>query len=268
MTQYSYSALDVERLCVTARRIIVAAPHPDDDVIGAAVLIRRALQRAQHVTIVFATTGVPIPTRLASQHLAAHGTYEQYSERRAAETRSALAKYGDINICSLGFHSREVLHKMQKIESTLLGLITDAAGTVLLAPSFEGGHPDHDVLGCICDVVSRKSGVPCLEYLGYHWREGQMRCQEFWPRESSVWELQMTPEDTEFKKACLRCHASQWGTILHKFHPDREAFRIRPYYNYQRSELGERLFYEVWDCGISATDVLDACNHYRKVTGE
>ena len=84
-----------------ATRLLVVAPHPDDDVIGAAGLIRRVVKAGGAVRVVFATSGDGFPEGVETAEgispLVAHLTprdYETYGRLREQEARAALGSLG------------------------------------------------------------------------------------------------------------------------------------------------------------------------------
>lgn len=89
-------------------RLLVVAPHPDDEVLGAGGLIQRVLARGGtvHVVLVTAGDGYPDAVRGETGHAApAPDDYVAYGARRIAETRAAL----------------DVLGGADRVRSTVLG---------------------------------------------------------------------------------------------------------------------------------------------------
>jgi LmbE family N-acetylglucosaminyl deacetylase len=78
-------------------RLLVVAPHPDDETIGAGGLIQRVLARGGSVRIVLLTAGdgyVEAVTRAARTHAARPSDYLAYGERRLRESRAAVRGLG------------------------------------------------------------------------------------------------------------------------------------------------------------------------------
>lgn len=91
-------------------RLLVVAPHPDDEVLGAGGLIQRVLARGGTVDVVLVTAGDGYPdavrgeTGIASP---AASDFVAYGARRIAETRAALDALGGapgrVRVTALGF---------------------------------------------------------------------------------------------------------------------------------------------------------------------
>ncbi|MBI3785963.1 MAG: PIG-L family deacetylase [Deltaproteobacteria bacterium] len=92
----------------TAERLLVIAPHPDDETLGAAGLVQRVLARGGTVRVVLVTAGdgyveavvheTHLPRPRPAQYIA-------YGERRLAESRAAVRVLGGdhLRLTLLGF---------------------------------------------------------------------------------------------------------------------------------------------------------------------
>ena len=84
-----------------ATRLLVIAPHPDDDVLGAGGLIRRVVKAGGSVRVVWTTSGDGFPEGVETSEgispRVAHLTprdYETYGRLREQEARAALGSLG------------------------------------------------------------------------------------------------------------------------------------------------------------------------------
>jgi LmbE family N-acetylglucosaminyl deacetylase len=89
-------------------RLLVIAPHPDDETIGAAGLIQRVLEQNGTVRVVLMTAGdgyVEAVTRETHQPKPRPADYIAFGERRMKESRAAmrLLDHGRIHMQLLGF---------------------------------------------------------------------------------------------------------------------------------------------------------------------
>src|SRR3954469_3822721 len=80
-----------------ATRLLVIAPHPDDDVLGAGGLIRRVVRAGGRVEVVWTTSGDGFPEGVETSEgispRVAHLTprdYQTYGRLREEEARAAL----------------------------------------------------------------------------------------------------------------------------------------------------------------------------------
>ena len=167
----------------SATRLMVIAPHPDDETLGAAGLMRRVVGSGGAVHIVWMTSGDGFPEGVETEEGIAHPNSQDYrsygrirdDEARAAVgvlgvTRSALTFLGfpDEGLCELAstylsakaraFESpfteritpplteqviRGVRYRGTDVRRELERLITAFAPTVVLTVHPEDDHPDH-----------------------------------------------------------------------------------------------------------------------------
>ncbi len=86
-------ALDVS----TAERLVVVAPHPDDETLGAGGLIQRVIERGGTVRVVLVTAGdgyVEAVVHETGKPRPRPAEYVEYGERRLREARRALRELG------------------------------------------------------------------------------------------------------------------------------------------------------------------------------
>ncbi len=249
-------------LCMHAERIAVVSTHPDDEAIGASVLISRARELKLPVTLIFVSNGVPAEELLDPDHACSWGGASAYTRVRNDELQQALSHYGVDEVVTLGVPSREVLDHMVEVHQAISACLSSCARFLLVGPAFEGGHPDHDAVNCICTRVATASGSNFVEYLGYNLQNGRVHYQEFLPGESQVFELACTPTEVEFKRKALETYVSQQEVILKWMRPDIESYRRLPENRSQRWLYPSRTFYEVWNSGTCPEQVTRACNEF------
>ena len=114
------------------RRVLVLAPHPDDEAIGCAGSILKHVGCGDLVSIVIATDGrrsgaIPDPTKMA--------------EQRRAEAAAAAGLLGDVRFEWLGL--REGDWDLRELRSRLETLLDDVEPHVIYAPSRVDFHPEH-----------------------------------------------------------------------------------------------------------------------------
>jgi len=92
----------------TAERLVVVAPHPDDETLGAGGLMQRVLVRGGSVTVVLVTAGdgyVEAVVHETHQPVPRPAEYVAYGRRRLAEEHGALQALADgrVRLQFLGF---------------------------------------------------------------------------------------------------------------------------------------------------------------------
>lgn len=128
-------------------RLLVLAPHPDDEVIGCGGLVAQHLRHGRAVRVVVATDGAEAEPSASNR--------DAYTERREDESRRALAILGDAEIHFLRFADRALDDAVAgRIREHLLEFKPD----LICVPSPVEIHPDHLALSrAFCELVQRDS---------------------------------------------------------------------------------------------------------------
>ena len=146
-----------------ARRLIVVAPHPDDEVLGVGGLIQAALREGVLVEVVAVTNGEashPDSGIAASLDLPA---------LRASESREALRRLGwnDPVITPLELPDGKIAEHRGDLDDALSSVLLP--DDLCVAPWRRDGHPDHNVCGEAAAAASRAVGSTFLEYMVWSW---------------------------------------------------------------------------------------------------
>lgn len=174
-------------------RMLVIAPHPDDEALGAAGLIQRVRAAGGHVHVVLLTSGDGFPEGVEVAAGVAHpaaSDFRGYGARRESETRAAMGLLGlqDRDLTFLGFPdeglcqlaSTYLFDKRRAFESPytnrespppteqvirgaryrgvdvrreLETLVQREAPTLIVVPHPEDEHPDH----CSTHIFAREA---------------------------------------------------------------------------------------------------------------
>jgi LmbE family N-acetylglucosaminyl deacetylase len=122
---------------------------------------------------------------------------------------------------------------------------------MVLSPSYEGGHPDHDT-AAFAVARLRQGGLRFehREFPLYHAAEGgEMISGEFLGGANAE-TLQLTPGEQSLKSQMLACFTTQ-QQILSEFRLDSESFRAAPNYDFTQPPHPGPLLYERWGWDIS-----------------
>jgi LmbE family N-acetylglucosaminyl deacetylase len=189
-------------------RLLVFAPHPDDETLATGELIQSALAAGARVRVVFATDGDnnPWPQRWFERrwHIGA-AERARWGERRRAEARIALDALG-VGADSarfLGWPDLGLTDQLERDDSaidTLADEIARYVPTHVAMPSLRDRHPDHAALRVMLELALEKARVPCVQ-LGYvvHGRAA----------DSGDWLLARDAGRHQRKRDALLAHESQ-----------------------------------------------------------
>ncbi len=134
---------DASRLL--GERLLILAPHPDDEVIGCGGLVAQHLREGRAVRVVVATDGAEAEPSVSDR--------DGYRRRREDESRRALALLGEADLHFLRFADRALDDAVaDRLREHLLEFKPD----LICVPSPIEIHPDHLALSrAFCELVQR-----------------------------------------------------------------------------------------------------------------
>ena len=133
-------------------RLLVLAPHPDDETIGTGVLLQQVVQAGGEVRIVALTSGDnnPWPQRWLERRVRIGvAERERWGRRREQELARALhqLKVPEHALYRLGWPDMGLTDRLMSPEGgavdALASLIDDFQPTLMVFPALEDRHPDH-----------------------------------------------------------------------------------------------------------------------------
>ena len=188
------------------RRLVVVAAHPDDESLGAGALVATAVAAGLQVDLVVATAG--------------EGSHPDSPTHTPAELEVMRSEEAVAAAAALGVRDEARLHRMRlpdggvadhqsSLTTTLVDLVGDGRGTVLVAPWRHDGHPDHEAVGRAASAAARRTGADLWEYPIWFWH---------WARpDEAPWDL-LRPYAVDVaaeraKASAIAAHASQVGPL-------------------------------------------------------
>jgi LmbE family N-acetylglucosaminyl deacetylase len=227
-------------------RVAVIVAHPDDEAIGAGVL----LAEIPDATVVHVTDGAPRTSTTVRRR--GFKTRESYAEARRAEVVNALALVGipDERIRCLGFVDGEASLRLVELCHDVIDLILELEPEVVLTHPYEGGHTDHDATAfavhMACGIL-RREGVAApniLELTSYHQRNGKRVRSAFLPREGVPQRALQLDPDAQLLKARMFEEFISQRDCLREFPLEAERFRVAPRYDFTQPPHEGTLDYE------------------------
>jgi LmbE family N-acetylglucosaminyl deacetylase/glycosyltransferase involved in cell wall biosynthesis len=131
-------AIPFDPLNLRGERLLVLAPHPDDEVIGCGGLVALHLRERRRVRVIVATDGAQAGD----------------AAMRESECRAALTSLGDAEVEFLRLPDRD-LENAAELQSRLAAILHDYKPDLIAVPSAIEIHPDHLALSrAFCDAVA------------------------------------------------------------------------------------------------------------------
>lgn len=146
-------------------RVVVVAPHPDDEILTCGALLHLVAARGDAPLIVAVTDGE------ASHPGSTVWPPARLRQARTDETNAALAHLGidASRVQRLHIPDGGVTAAAPELERQLAAII--APGDVVITTWRFDGHPDHESTALACSAVARQTGARVLQapVWGWHW---------------------------------------------------------------------------------------------------
>lgn len=212
----------------SARTVLLVA-HPDDESIGAGLL----LQRLRHAYIVFCANG---PSWWPPDWLN-YGLPHTRAQLRKQEAHHAIGITGkNHSIQFLGYPDGWLVTHLNDAYRSLDHLLRAWQPQHLVTHVFEGGHEDHDACSFLACQLSKTFNFQVWE-MPLYYRDsstGAVIRQAFTaddPDDEII--TPISGSELEVKRAMLSAHESQ-REIIARFDPTIEKFRRQPLHDYSR----------------------------------
>ena len=182
-------------------RLVVVAPHPDDEVLGAGGLLRLAHHVGISTHLVLATDGEA--SHIGSRTL----SRVQLRYARVRESSNAFELLGgDITrIARLRFADGKLAQDESDLVLALSGMVEP--GDLVLTTWWKDGHPDHEACGRAIRKVCRRAQTRSAFFPVWSWNWARPgRCDL--PLERAV-RVPLTPMARLAKRCALSCFETQ-----------------------------------------------------------
>ena len=148
---------------MNAQRILLLAPHPDDEVVGCAAAIARARARGARIFTLYLTTGLPAREVAWRWQRADH---EARVRRRRCEALRAAARLHIYPLEFMSWPARQLKQHLDEAHALIEAHLGASAADTIWTPAYEGGHQDHDVTSFLASQFKREVAV--IEFAEYN----------------------------------------------------------------------------------------------------
>lgn len=219
------------------RRVLLLVPHPDDEVVGCAVAIRRARAMGTQIFAVYLSTGVPPP---ATAWPWRRDGYQERVDRRRREALAAAAILGIEPLSFADSPSRELKGHLAEVYARIAQHLRAVSADQIWTPTYEGGHQDHDVTNFLASLFRHETSI--LEFSEYNAVRG-VHCNRLPLETGNETVLRLTGVEAAWKRDLIGLYLSERGNLGHVGY-DREVLRPLALHDYRRPPHQGRLFYQ------------------------
>lgn len=174
--------------------MLIVAPHPDDETLGAGGLIKAQRERGIDVRLAAVTNGEN-----------AYPGVPELGEVRRVEQTDALGQLGvnEQNIVRFGLPDSGVTAREEELTERLRALVSRE--THVVAPWQGDFHPDHAACGRAAEKVVAEAGAKLTSYFFWTWHFGTPELIA----DLSLRRFPLTSELLAVKSEALACHRTQ-----------------------------------------------------------
>ncbi len=147
-----------EAAVLGARRVLLLAPHPDDEALACGGTLARLAAAGAEIEVAFVSDGLAIDTP-------GGGSADALRAVRRAEAEAAARVLGVQSLRFLGFPDGALGEHLPAIERAIAARLGPPGPDLLLAPSPLDGHPDHQAVARLAIAAARRS--PALQLALY-----------------------------------------------------------------------------------------------------
>lgn len=138
------AAIPYEAQDLRAERLLVLAPHPDDEVIGCGGLVALHVREGRQVRVVVVTDGSEAGEAAA----------------REEESRRGLEVLGNLAAEFLHFRDRHLAEESDALQERLRAILADFKPDLIAVPSPVEIHPDHAALSrAFCELIQNDASL-------------------------------------------------------------------------------------------------------------
>jgi LmbE family N-acetylglucosaminyl deacetylase len=220
------------------RRVLILAPHPDDEIVACGIAARRAVAEGARIFVQYLTTGVP------PRELLWPWQHSDYDTRVARRRDEALAAIMLLRFQALGFldiPSRRLIPHLDEAARALEQLLGETQATELWVTAFEGAHQDHDAANAL--AAAMRDRLPVWEFAAYNFAGGRVWSNRFPDARGGAVELRLSRDEAALKRRALALYSSERGNLAH-IRTDEETYRPLPRHDYSVPPHAGRLFRE------------------------
>ena len=219
------------------KNVLIVAPHPDDEIVGLGITIKKLLIKKKKIIIFFPTNGVVCQKQMWFWK---RKCYQDIVKIRTKEMKKSLNALGIKKSYLQNIPTRSLKEKITATHKIIKKIIKKDRIDTIFCPAYEGGHQDHDITNFICSRFKKK--IQVFEFAEYNFFKRKINLNKFIRSKNEENILRLNENEKLLKKELLAVYASEKNN-LNFLSPDIEAYRKIENYNYSKPPHEGILFY-------------------------
>lgn len=205
------------------QRVLLFAPHPDDESLATGGLLQQALQAGAVIRIIFLTDGDnnPWPQRfLERRWRIGPEDNARWGARRRAEAMAASARLGlpaeavrFLHLPDQGI-TQLLVADGENIVNRIAAEISEFGPTIVVSPALADSHRDHNAFAVILQFAIDRLGPGQRRFAEFHYVIHTYKTRRSLDVEYAV---QLSPEQQIRKREAILSHASQMALSRRRF---------------------------------------------------
>lgn len=245
------------------QNILILAAHPDDEIVGLSVFIKKKNKLGCNIFILFLTNGL---ISKDSRWFWDKGLHDKYLKERMSELLKSM-KYHSIKKFQVqDIPSRTIKENINQSYKKVLITIKENNIDTIFTPAYEGGHQDHDVINYISSNFLEKYNV--YEYAEYNFHGKKIRSNTFFDLIGNEILIKLNSEEKLFKKRAMKIYDSEKKNLSY-IKLNQESYRPLRNYDYSLPPHKGVLFYRrfsffSWHPRVDSTKPQNVCDMIQK----
>ena len=220
-------------------KILILVPHPDDEIVGTAIFIKKKILDGCEVYLFFLTNGILQKDKMWFWD---RRNYIYFLKKRLDELNKSVdfLKINKFYIQSIP--TRTLINNVSITYKKIQKIITEHNIDSIFTPAYEGGHQDHDVSNFIASKFNFFKNIKVYEFAEYNNYKNKIVSNEFIKLYGNEEIIKLSEDEISFKQKALDLYSSE-NKNLNYINTKQESYRPINQYDYSKPPHLGTLFY-------------------------
>ena len=219
------------------KNLLFIIPHPDDEIVGCGIILKKFLEEGKRITLFFLTNGIIDVNQMWFWD---KKNFDKFLLRRTCEMKGSLRKLGISDFICRNLSSRTLKNHIKRTHSEIKEIISKRKIDTIFCPAYEGGHQDHDVSNFICSRLTSMCQV--FEFAEYNNSYNRVKSNVFIQESINQTIIELDPIEKRIKSDLLMIYESEKKNLTY-VETKIESYRQLYPYDYSKPPHPGVLFY-------------------------